>query len=374
MLSLFLLCSFYVSILLVLFTTKWILQVPHFYRTGNIFIYIMFPAAYLYTRKMLNQEDWDGKDLVHFIPSLLYFIDFVPFFSLTAAQKVLSLQEDYAKESLYAYSQSWLFPTHFHFIFRAVLACGYLFLMAKLWVQNFYNDGDFRRENKSFMQWLGVLILLLTIDITPALIIMIFNIPINLIATSNILSYGITVCFSIFLLFKPEIIYGVKGLWVRPAPNQDNVSNKADMTTQMQHRKGDEWVSEPSTRKIYVKEEVVDKIGKAMEVALMERKSFLNQGYSLSDLSIDTGYPTYQLSAFINHHLGMNFNEYINNHRVQYLLKMLKEDDSWQRFTLQALGEQVGFSNRFSFLTAFKKVIGENPSTYLKTYKKSNED
>jgi AraC-like DNA-binding protein len=332
---------------------------------------MLFPAAYLYTRKMLNQEDWDWKDLLHLIPALLYIIDFIPFFSLPAAEKVLILQEDYAKESLYAFSQSWLFPTHFHSIFRAVLACGYLILMAKLWVQNFYNDGDFRRENKSFMQWLAVLILLLLIEITPVLMVAIFNFPINLIATRNILAYGITVCFSIFLLFKPEIIYGVKGLWVRPAQDQDNVSTKADMTTQMQHGQGNEFIAEPSSTKVYVKEEVIGKIGKSMEVALLERKSFLNHGYSLSDLSTDTGYPSYQLSAFINHHLGMNFNEYINHHRVQYLLKMLKEDDSWQRFTLQALGEQVGFSNRFTFLTAFKKVIGENPSTYLKTIKKN---
>jgi AraC-like DNA-binding protein len=371
MLTLFLLCIFYVSILLVMFSSRWILEVPHFYRTGNIFIYMMFPAAYLYTKKILNQEGWQSKDLLHFLPTLLYIIDFSPFFSLSAAEKVLILQEDYAKESLYAYSQSWLFPTNFHFFFRAVLAFGYLFFMAKLWVENFYNDSDFRRENRSLMQWLAVLILLLTIEVTPSLLIMIFGIPINLIASSNILSYGITVCFSLFLLFKPEIIYGVKGLWVSRGERQ-NLAEKVDMATQMEDVKGEALAEVPSSRKVYIKEEVVNNIEEAIEVVLMERKSFLNQGYSLANLSADTGYPTYQLSTFLNKHIGMNFSEYINNHRIHYLVKMLKEEDSWQRFTLQALGEQVGFSNRFSFLSAFKRVVGENPSTYLKTLKKFN--
>jgi YesN/AraC family two-component response regulator len=65
----------------------------------------------------------------------------------------------------------------------------------------------------------------------------------------------------------------------------------------------------------------------------------------------------------------MNFNEYINSYRINYLLEKLKENQDLQKFTLEALGQMVGFSNRYTFLNAFKKVTGETPSSYLKNRK-----
>jgi len=314
-----------------------------------------------------------AKDLIHFIPALLYIFDFAPLFALSGAEKVRILKEDYSKGTLYSFSQSWVFPGFFHFYFRAILAFGYLFFMAKLWVNHFYNDSDFRKENKSLMQWTAVLILLLTIEITPSLIMLIFRIPINVVRTSNILSYGITACFTLFLIFKPEILYGVKGLWVNKEKDHDPAAPLMNMVVESSGTGNDLTETLAAPKKVYLKEEVVNKIGAAIENVLMERKSFLTQGYSLPDLSADTGYSTHQLSAFLNNHLGVNFNEYVNNHRVKFLLEMLNRDDSWQRFTLQALGEQVGFSNRFSFLSAFKKVTGENPSNYLRGLRKKND-
>ena len=63
----------------------------------------------------------------------------------------------------------------------------------------------------------------------------------------------------------------------------------------------------------------------------------------------------------------MNFNEYINHQRITYLLGQLTENPEWRLFTLEALGQKVGFNNRYTFLNAFKKVTGETPSVYLKS-------
>ena len=88
MMSVFLFCLANISLMLLLFSSKWILFVPHFYRTGNFFIYLLYPAAYLYVRKVLNQEGWKKTDLLHLIPAFLYLADYAPFFSMTAAEKL----------------------------------------------------------------------------------------------------------------------------------------------------------------------------------------------------------------------------------------------------------------------------------------------
>jgi hypothetical protein len=93
--------------------------------------------------------------------------------------------------------------------------------MGKLWIETFYNyeSVEFRNENRSLMQWTFVLIFLLCLTILPFLVAFLFNIPLNLERLFNGLIYFTTVCFALFLFFKPEIIYGVKGLWVAPKFN-----------------------------------------------------------------------------------------------------------------------------------------------------------
>ncbi|HLO79699.1 MAG TPA: helix-turn-helix domain-containing protein [Chitinophagaceae bacterium] len=367
MFSLFLFCLGYTSFTLLLFSTKWILNVPHFARTGSLVLYLIYPSAYLYTRKILKQESWKRTDLLHLIPAILYIIDFIPYFLWDADQKRTKLLADFAKDNIYIIKESWLFPSDFHFIFRSLLSMFYVILVSKLWVDTFYKEEslEFRTENRSLMQWTFILTLLLLIGIMPSLIVYLFNIELNLANLTNSSIYFITICFALFLFFRPEIIYGVKGIWVPDVPSVSK--SKSDTPLAEQKAEVDELVS--VDKKIYLKENIVEKIGEKIESYLAEEQAYLKSGFSISDLSFAIGHPVHQISAYLNNHVGMNFNEYTNRHRINYLLKKLKENKDWQRFTLEALGQQAGFSNRYTFLNAFKKVTGETPSAFLKNMK-----
>jgi AraC-like DNA-binding protein len=242
----------------------------------------------------------------------------------------------------------------------------YVLLLVILWVKNFYGDENsiFRRENKYLAQWTFVLSLLLLIGITPSLIVFLFKINLDLATLLNSSLYFITICFALFLFFRPEIIYGVKGIWVfeepQPVKPVEPVKQEEEATP-VEHSE--------VPKKIYLREDVVEMIGKRIETYLNEEQPFLTSGFSISDLSAAVGHPVHQISAYLNNHLGMNFNEYINAYRINYLLEKINEDPSWRKYTLEALGQKVGFSNRYTFLNAFKKVTGETPSTYLKIRK-----
>lgn len=95
------------------------------------------------------------------------------------------------------------------------------------------------------------------------------------------------------------------------------------------------------------------------------KKSFIRLQYSLSHLSTDTGYSRNLLSAFFNQVLGLHFNDYINQLRINYCTQMIGDEDV-QRYTLEGLGEKCGFHNRNTFTTAFKKFKGIPPSKFIR--------
>ena len=91
----------YESFLMFLFSTKLILDVPHFGRTGTLALYLIYPSAYLYVRNLLNQEKLKWTDLIHLLPIVLYVIDFSAYFLQSAEIKRQQMQIDYATDNLY---------------------------------------------------------------------------------------------------------------------------------------------------------------------------------------------------------------------------------------------------------------------------------
>lgn len=355
----------YQSLVMFLFSSKLILEVPHFGRTGTFSLYLIYPLAYLYIRNLLGQEKLHWFDLIHLIPILIYMVDFSEYFLQSAELKRQQMQWDFAHKNIFIAQSPRLFPKQFHFRFRALLASIYIILSVITWVKIFYNSDqkEVAVENRSIMQWSATLCILLVVGVIPGIVVDLFNIPIDLGFIQSASLYIATISFALFLFFRPDIIYGVKGLWVEEPVKFTPPEIKEELVENIK--------IDTTIRKTYLKEETVDNLAAALQAYLVKDKAFLINSFSITDLSIAIGYPTHQVSAYLNNHLEMNFNEYINSQRIDYLLKQLAENAEWRVFTLEALGQKVGFNNRYTFLNAFKKVTGETPSGYLKKMKAS---
>ena len=119
-----------------------------------------------------------------------------------------------------------------------------------------------------------------------------------------------------------------------------------------------------------ISQERMFEIDSIVKEVLGEKKPYLQQRYSLKDLAFDTNIPLHQLSAFINKYWGKNFNDFINEFRVLYCKeKILNEEYKYKK--LEAIAEESGFNNRNTFAIAFKKVMGLNPSEFLRNLKSS---
>ncbi|QXP73037.1 AraC family transcriptional regulator [Tenacibaculum sp. AHE15PA] len=75
---------------------------------------------------------------------------------------------------------------------------------------------------------------------------------------------------------------------------------------------------------------------------------------------------TSYLSKVINTHYQKNFNTYINDLRINYVLLKLKKDSKFRAYAVQSISEEIGYKSTDSFTKYFRKRTGLLPSVYIK--------
>ena len=118
-------------------------------------------------------------------------------------------------------------------------------------------------------------------------------------------------------------------------------------------------------KKIYLSIEQGNAIRQVLVQHLEKNQPFRKTGYTISDLSNEISIPSYLLSAFINQEYGKNFNELINEYRVDYFIELIQQPGANEQFKLEALGREAGFNTRASFIRAVKKKTGLTPSDFV---------
>ncbi|SRX53929.1 helix-turn-helix domain-containing protein [Aequorivita sp. CIP111184] len=105
-------------------------------------------------------------------------------------------------------------------------------------------------------------------------------------------------------------------------------------------------------------------------------KQFTKQDMSLALLAAHFETNTKYLSEVINTHKGKNFNSYINELRINYIINKLKNNKTYLQYKISYLAEESGFSSHSSFATVFKAVTGIPPTVFidlLRSAKKSSK-
>lgn len=69
------------------------------------------------------------------------------------------------------------------------------------------------------------------------------------------------------------------------------------------------------------------------------------------------------ISACINQHLGLNFNEWVNNHRVDKSIEIIRADHKKQ-LSIEGIGFDAGFKSRSAMYSAFNKKLGQSPGNF----------
>lgn len=138
----------------------------------------------------------------------------------------------------------------------------------------------------------------------------------------------------------------------------------------------------PSEPKIEIKEssKTLEKssiVPEEIEIQILEKLKKFEKGtkFTQSEMSIalmaskfDTN--TKYLSEVINRQKGKNFNAYINELRINYIIEKLRTNKVYSQYKISYLAEESGFSSHSSFATVFKSITGLSPTAFIDLLKK----
>ena len=111
---------------------------------------------------------------------------------------------------------------------------------------------------------------------------------------------------------------------------------------------------------------VIEKYKTDLFDSMEKDKLFLNPKLSIQEVSEQLSIPRQHISEVLNEHMNTNFQDFINQYRVEEFIIRLKNDQNNQ-FTLLGIATDVGFNSKSSFNAIFKKFKGLTPTEYKKT-------
>lgn len=346
-----------------LMATHFFSRMPHLWRAVSFVSFLPAAFSFLYLRSVLNQEyRFRRHDWLFFVPAFLYLLSMLPFYLQPVSVKMELIKQIVANNDLIAQEPENIMPGGFSTLARTFYGIGTSIAMSvllKRWKNRLALDPTHMANNLALYRWL----VLFTAVVWLFYFIVFFVIISHLNQWLHIWELvafiiSITVLFiAVSLLARPSILYGMRGWLQKEAtlliPDQSPIAVLAQDST-------------PPVRKATLSIAQGTEIRQTIENYLLQHQPFLKPNYKLADLSEETEIPSYLLSAFVNQQYGKNFNEFINDYRVDYLFDILQSDKAqFEHYTLEALGKKAGFNSRNAFIASVKRKTGMTPSEYF---------
>ena len=101
-----------------------------------------------------------------------------------------------------------------------------------------------------------------------------------------------------------------------------------------------------------------------IETLIQEEKLYQNPELTLTDLAKKLETNVSVISKTINQGFQMNFNDYINNFRIE-AVKISLSNGEHKKSTLLGIAYDCGFNSKATFNRAFKKNTGKTPKEYI---------
>lgn len=100
---------------------------------------------------------------------------------------------------------------------------------------------------------------------------------------------------------------------------------------------------------------------------------FTDPNISLAKLATKLKTNTTYLSEIINRCKGKNFNNYINELRIYYVINKLYNEPEYRNYKISYLAQESGFISHSTFATVFKNVLGVSPSSFISQLKDNSK-
>ncbi|PZU85588.1 MAG: hypothetical protein DI529_09700 [Chryseobacterium sp.] len=104
-------------------------------------------------------------------------------------------------------------------------------------------------------------------------------------------------------------------------------------------------------------------------MAFEKSGKFLRKDFTISALAAQLNTNSKYLSEIIKKNKSQNFNNYINNLRINYIVHKLYNEPKYREYKISYLAEECGYASPQVFVIAFKKINGVTPSYFIDNLK-----
>lgn len=327
----------------------YIVQHHFLLKFNNVLFLMFFVFPFLYVKYMsLHVHRFKKEDLLHFLPAFIAFIALIPFFILSAAEKI---------ELMTSPPTAYLKAVH-TFIDNFAILQGIIYVLLSLkYIKKYHRQvkEDYSNIDHLTIYWLRNLILLIFV------IWFLGSSGDKLYASKLIRDYyfdflfffvgGSIYVISYYLFVKRELFTTFQ--FSLDPTSVLSVSDTGKVEEELEVEKKNCLLDDSYC------DEVIRKLVQAMEVD----KMYLNQNLSLNDVSQAVGIPRYHLSLVLNKKLNNTFFDYINKYRVEEVKRIILTPGS-EKMTLLGIAFDAGFNSKATFNRSFKKYENLTPQQY----------
>lgn len=374
------LCLFFFSVSLLTLTrnsaiyngSKWItfILIPYgafFFTSAPICMYFYFK----YGIKRISFSHFWKNEAVHFIIPALLFINVLPhlFISIQEKWEFVNLVTKDPYNILQV--RTLLFPFSLNLFIRPLIGIFYCYLSYTILQKNQHVfDEPERMLELPSIKWFYIVLISSGINFVTTFWLsiasklyannpfQIFNLKqLMILPTASML----LIVASVF--FFPKVIYG---LLYKKKPFKRDLSNERMPL-------GEDAIQLPNKYTNFDFEPVNSNtvISEKLKI-YFSSKPYLKPSFTLSVITKDTNIPYHQLTNYFNNYLGINFNDWKNNARIEFALDLLNSGRA-KNLTLESIGYSCGFLSRSNFVNSFRKKVGMTPSEYLRSMPRDKE-
>lgn len=322
------------------------IYLPHLARTGFLVLLTVPPLLYLSLYRGLAKKSLEQKDFFHFLPTLLYFINFVPFFILSGEEKI----QLFTKGTFTSLDEGWFFPQYFVLILSVGQILFYLYLVTIKILLPSLRSKLLRKDEKSFLYTFYIYLILLLI---PPSITFWTGFTGNDPRSPLLLIYiSSQMIFFVVVIFQPGLIF---------FPFMESVGKSDSSTTQESEYlpKGNSLEAASG-----LDQETIQVI-QLINVYFEKEKPFLKFDFNQKELAERLRLSNYLIRNSLKKSYGISFSDFVNTHRINYLKEKLSTDSKYRKYTMATLAQSIGFKSTNSLYLAFKKDMNTTPKEYI---------
>jgi AraC-like DNA-binding protein len=320
----------------VMYWTQYIYRFPHVMNMSSAFPFLSGVILFLYFRNVFENTKMRRSDALHLLPFAIHILYMLPLYLSTAETKVRWMKGETIPGSLFNWPQS---ISNLHSWFPLLMIAhmtGYAFVI----YGRFRGMSRTNNEVRSWFNWLCGLFVLFIASFASYFILVQFPF------FNSTWDYMISFSMMFFIYFiawfgylQPRVFSGF-ALMEAGKPVERYKYSALD---------------QEASREILEK----------LESAMLSQKLYRENDLRLEKLAEAIHVSKHHLSQVINEQKGVSFFEYINGLRIGEA-KQLLASTSRKELTVIEVAYSVGFNNKVSFNTTFKKITGKTPTEFRK--------